>query len=236
MMPAPAPVRTDILLIGGGHAHVEVLRRFGMAPVPGVRLTLATRDLATPYSGMLPGLVAGHYSHAEAHVDLAPLASFAGARLIHGTVTGLDLDHNEAAIDGRPALAFDLVSLDIGSTPSPAGIEGAEHALPVKPVDRFLERWEEIEGRAIEAGGRFQLVTVGAGAGGVELTLALKRRLAARLAERGMSAQRTPFHGRLGHARGPAGLRPGGAPEDWGGAASLRDRAADGRSGSGGQA
>lgn len=193
MMPAPAPVRTDILLIGGGHAHVEVLRRFGMAPVPGVRLTLATRDLATPYSGMLPGLVAGTYSHAEAHVDLAPLASFAGARLVHGAVTGLDLDRNEAAIDGRPALAFDLVSLDIGSTPSPAGIEGAEHALPVKPVDRFLERWKEVEGRAVEAGGRFRLVTVGAGAGGVELTLALKRRLAAHLAERGISAQGPHF-------------------------------------------
>ena len=189
MMPAPAPVRTDILLIGGGHAHVEVLRRFGMAPVPGVRLTLATRDLATPYSGMLPGLVAGHYSHDEAHVDLAPLAAFASARLIHGAVTGLDFDRNEAAIDGRPALAFDLVSLDIGSTPSPAGIEGAEHALPVKPVDRFLERWKEVEGRAVEAGGRFRLVTVGAGAGGVELTLALRRRLAAR----GMAADRLQF-------------------------------------------
>ena len=60
MMPAPAPVRTDILLIGGGHAHVEVLRRFAMLTrSPACRLTLATRDLATPYSGMLPGLVAG---------------------------------------------------------------------------------------------------------------------------------------------------------------------------------
>ena len=188
MMPARAPVRTDILLIGGGHAHVEVLRRFGMRPVPGVRLTLATRDLATLYSGMLPGLVAGTYSHAEAHVDLAPLAAFAGARLIHGAVTGLDLARNEALIDGRPALAFDLVSLDIGATPSAAGIRGADHALPVKPVDRFLKRWAEIEDRAAEAGGKFRLVTVGAGAGGVELTLALQRRLAARLAERGIPA------------------------------------------------
>ena len=153
MMPAPAPVRTDILLIGGGHAHVEVLRRFGMRPVPGVKLTLATRDLATPYSGMLPGLVAGHYSRAEAHVDLAPLAAFAGARFVHGAVTGLDLDRNEALIDGRSALAFDLVSLDIGSTPSAEGIRGAARALAVKPVDLFLQRWTEVEDRAAAAGG-----------------------------------------------------------------------------------
>ncbi len=219
MMPAPAPVRTDILLIGGGHAHVEVLRRFGMQPVPGVRLTLAARDLATPYSGMLPGLVAGHYSHAEAHVDLAPLAAFAGARLIHGAVTGLDLDRNEALIDGRPALAFDLVSLDIGSTPSTAGLRGAEYALPVKPVDRFLERWADIENRAAAARGFFRLVSVGAGAGGVELTLALQRRLAARLAERGMAAdglrftvvsdrdQVLPAHGRAARRQVEAALR-----------------------------
>jgi len=193
MMPAPVAVHTDILLIGGGHAHVEVLRRFGMQPAPGVRLTLATRDLATPYSGMLPGLVAGCYSHAEAHVDLVPLAVFAGARLVHGAVTGLDLERNEAAIDGRPTLAFDLVSLDIGSTPSAAGIEGAAHALPVKPVDRFLGRWAEVEDRAAAAGGRFRLVTVGAGAGGVELTLALKRRLAACLAEQGLPADALNF-------------------------------------------
>ncbi len=218
MMPAPAPVRTDILLIGGGHAHVEVLRRFGMEPVPGVKLTLATRDLATPYSGMLPGLVAGHYSHAEAHIDLAPLAAFAGARLIHGAVTGLDLDRNEALIDGRPALGFDAVSLDIGSTPATEGVGGAEHALPVKPVDRFLERWAHLEDRAARTNGTFRLVTVGAGAGGVELTLALHRRLAAR----GVAADRLhftvvsdrdvilPAHGRAARRRIEAALRRSG--------------------------
>ena len=118
---------------------------------------------------------------------------FAGARLVHGAVTGLDLDRSEARIDGRPALAFDLVSLDIGAAPSTAGIRGAEHAVPVKPVDRFLERWAEVEDRAAEAEGDFRLVTVGAGAGGVELTLALQRRLAARLSGRGIAADGLRF-------------------------------------------
>ncbi len=192
-MLAPAPVRADILLVGGGHAHVEVLRRFGMQPVPGVRLTLVSRDLATPYSGMLPGLVAGDYSRREAHVDLAPLAAFAGARLVHGVVSGLDLDRSEARIDGRPAVAFDFVSLDIGSAPSTAGIDGAAHALPLKPVDRFLERWAETEDRAAAAGGDFHLLAIGAGAAGVEIALALRRRLAARLAGRGLAPDRLRF-------------------------------------------
>ena len=75
------PVVTDLVLVGGGHAHVHVLRILGMQPMPGVRLTLITRDVETPYSGMLPGHVAGVYSRREAHIDLNKLARVAKARL-----------------------------------------------------------------------------------------------------------------------------------------------------------
>lgn len=77
------PVRTDIVLLGGGHAHVHVLKAFAMKPEPGVRLTLVTRDLETPYSGMLPGVIAGLYSEAEAHIDLLRLSAVTGTRMIH---------------------------------------------------------------------------------------------------------------------------------------------------------
>ena len=58
---------------------MDVLKKFGMTPEPGVRLTLVARDMLTPYSGMIPGYIAGHYTRAEAHIDLRPLAAFAGA-------------------------------------------------------------------------------------------------------------------------------------------------------------
>src|ERR1700735_5642564 len=76
------PITTDLVLLGAGHAHVEVLRRFAMRREPGVRLTLIGREPETPYSGMLPGLIRGEYTFDEAHIDLAPLAAGAGARLI----------------------------------------------------------------------------------------------------------------------------------------------------------
>jgi len=171
------PIRQDIVLVGGGHSHVAVLKQFGMKPEPGVRLTLIARDLLTPYSGMVPGLIAQHYTSAECHIDLRPLAAFAGARLIHAPATGLDLSKNIVHVAGRPPVRFDFLSLDSGSTPSTAGIAGVENALPVKPIDRFLTCQAEMAAEITDKAGPYYIVVVGGGAGGVELTLSLDRQL-----------------------------------------------------------
>src|SRR5436190_4890401 len=81
MKGASHPVLKDVVLVGAGHSHVTVLRMFGMKPIPRVRLTLITRAVHTPYSGMLPGLIACHYGFDDAHIDTGPLARFAAARL-----------------------------------------------------------------------------------------------------------------------------------------------------------
>ena len=139
MQKSNAPVVKDLVLVGGGHAHVGVLRRFGMRPVPGLRLTLVTRDVHTPYSGMLPGYVAGHYGYDDCHIDLGPLARFAGARLYHAEVEGLDLVERRLQVRGRPPVGFDLLSINTGSRPRTIDAPGAlRHALPVKPIDEFL--------------------------------------------------------------------------------------------------
>src|SRR5215469_2038869 len=170
MQPA-APIAHDLVLVGGGHAHVHVLKRFGMQPEPGVRVTLITRDVETPYSGMLPGYVAGHYRFDECHIDLVRLARFAGARLIHDEAFGLDRDRREVICRGHPPIRYDIVSLDIGITPHRDTIPGAaEHTVPVKPIDHFATRWEALLHRAA-ALGRLRLAVVGGGAGGVELAL-----------------------------------------------------------------
>src|SRR5438105_9855924 len=171
----------DLVLVGGGHAHVHVLKSFGMRPMPGVRVTLLARDVETPYSGMLPGYVAGHYSFAECHIDLRRLARFAGARLIHDEAIGLDRARRQVRCRNHPPIRYDLVSLDIGSTPRLGDVPGAaEHTVSVKPIDHFGERWEALLERARDLG-HLRLALVGGGAGGVELALSAQHRLAALL-------------------------------------------------------
>src|SRR5262245_8565104 len=175
-----AQVDTDIVLVGGGHAHVHVLTTFAMRPEPGVRLTLITRDLETPYSGMLPGVVAGLYTAEEAHIDLVRLAAATGARLIHAQATGLDREHKRIALVDRPPIAYDLVSVDVGITPALASIEGAvEHGIAVKPIGLFLNKFNGLIEACRRPDGPRRIALIGGGAGGVELLLSVRSRLLA---------------------------------------------------------
>src|ERR1043165_2541950 len=154
MKASAQPIIKDVVLVGAGHAHVAVLRMFGMRPLPGVRFTLITREVHTPYSGMLPGLIAGRYNFDDAHIDTGPLARFAGARLYQDEVLGIDFAQKRVRCANRPAVPYDLLSLNIGSTPNTASVPGArEHAIPVKPIDGFLRRFESLRSRVLARSG-----------------------------------------------------------------------------------
>jgi selenide, water dikinase len=184
----------DLVLIGGGHTHVSVLKGFGIRPQPGVRLTLITRDINTPYSGMLPGFVAGHYTHAECHIDLMPLAAFAGANIFHAEAIGIDRPNRRVLLANRPAVAYDVLSIDIGSRPRQHDVPGsAEHATPVKPIDRFVRHWAALVDRIMRPTGLIRVGVIGAGAGGVELILAVQHRLRTLLLQAGQSTERLHF-------------------------------------------
>lgn len=187
------PVNADLLLLGGGHAHVEVLRQLAMRPLAGVRVTVVSREIETPYSGMLPGLIAGHYRHEEAHIDLLPLARRSGARLLHDEVLGLDLDARRVSLRERPPIAFDWLSIDTGSAPSLAVPGAAAHALPVKPVSSFHRHWQTLRSRVRSSCGPLRIGVIGGGAGGVELLLAARERLRLDLQAAGDDPSRLGF-------------------------------------------
>jgi selenide, water dikinase len=169
-----------MLLIGGGHSHVEVIRRWGLAPETGVTLTLVSPDRYTPYSGMLPGFIAGHYRHADCHIDLEALCLGAGVTRIAANTSAIDFAARVARCDAAPDQPFDVLSIDTGSTPVLAPIPGAErHGIPVKPVAQFLARWAALREQALRAASPLHIALVGAGAAGVEVVLAMQHRISA---------------------------------------------------------
>ncbi len=177
-MQTAVPLLKDLVLVGGGHAHVHVLKSFGMKPMPGVRLTLIGRDIETPYSGMIPGFVAGRYSFDECHIDLVRLAAWSGARLIHAEATGIDRVNRRVLLKDRPPVSYDLLSLDVGAAPSLDALPGAAaHTTPVKPIAELGQRWLAFLERMKGWRGPLGIAVIGGGAGGVELALAIDKRL-----------------------------------------------------------
>ena len=170
------PIVCDVCLVGGGHSHVLLIRRWAMRPLPGVRLTLVSSTVQTPYSGMLPGLIAGHYNVDDIHVDLRRLCAWAGVRFVEHTLTSLNLETRQVQFDDRrPALGFDVLSLDTGSTPDLSVTGSREHVTPVKPVHDFHARWQALRDRLCRPGADFASIgVVGSGAGGFEIAAAMR--------------------------------------------------------------
>ena len=167
-----------LVLVGGGHSQVEVLRQLGVRPVAGTEITLVTPARCTAYSGMLPGFIAGHYRYRDCHIDLEYLARCAGARLMLAHACNIDARGHQIMLSDGTALDYDLASIDIGSTsalPATSGAAG-EDAIAVRPIEEFLRAWNALMERA-RRGELKMLLVAGGGAGGVELLLAMHHKI-----------------------------------------------------------
>ena len=171
------PLTQDLVLIGGGHAHALVLRMWGMRPLAGARVTVINPGPIAPYTGMLPGHIAGHYRRCEMMIDLVALARHAGARVVLDRVVGIDRAARRVLLAGGGAIGYDVASVDIGIGSALPELPGfTAHAVAAKPLGGYAERWQAFvaEGRPTP-----KVVVVGAGVGGVELALASAYRLRA---------------------------------------------------------
>jgi selenide,water dikinase len=170
----------DLVLVGGGHAHVQVLRRFAMEPPRETRTTVVLDTPVAVYSGMVPGFVAGQYSAGDLEIDVVPLARRARARVVLARAIGVDAAERRIAVEGRAAIPYDVASFDIGSTVAGADLPGVRQlALPTRPIGRFVGLVEREIAKA-RSGVRERplgVVIVGAGVGGVELAFTLDVRL-----------------------------------------------------------
>jgi len=188
---SPPGRTTDLVLVGGGHAHVQVLRRWGMQPLPGVRLTVVLDRHEAVYSGMLPGAVAGDYAPEDLVIDVRPLAHRVGARCLHAAATEVDARAARIHLEGRPSIPYDVASLDVGSTVRGLELPGVErHSVATRPIGRFLGAFDGALRERDRREGPLRVAVVGAGAAGVELSLCIE----ARLAREGRTAELCLLH------------------------------------------
>lgn len=191
--------KKQLLLIGGGHAHLSVLRALASRRFAAWQITLITPHPHQIYSGMLPGLIAGHYQLAQCRIDVHALAQTAGVEVIYAAVTQLDC-HSQTVLlsDGRK-LTYALLSLDIGSESRVSELQALDTSLTsIRPIERFLGVWQDLRQRYEASPQPHSLAVVGGGAAGVEMAFALQYAL-----------QKISPQSRVSLFTNPSGLLPG---------------------------
>lgn len=171
----------NLVLVGAGHAHARVLldwAQAGQRP-DNVRLILVTPTELAPYSGMIPGWLAGHFTWDECCVNFRHLCQLAGAQLQLGEVIALDAERQMLTLDDGTLLPWHTLSLNIGSTLYPV-TDGSLPLLPLRPLAHLRHGWEAMQQQigALAPGSEWQMLVLGGGPAGVESILAAQYRLA----------------------------------------------------------
>ncbi|ABD56378.1 selenide, water dikinase SelD [Jannaschia sp. CCS1] len=168
------PIVKELVFVGGGHTHALVLRKWGMKPVPGVRVTLINPGATAPYSGMLPGHLAGHYAREDLDIDLVRLARFSGARLLVDRAVAIEPGAKMIRLASGREVSYDIASLDVGITSEMPLLPGfAEHGIAAKPLGRFADIWA----RTCEGEGAIRIAVIGGGVAGCEVAMAAVHRM-----------------------------------------------------------
>ena len=191
------PENRHLLFIGGGHAHAVALLMLAMNKPAGVRITLISDRVQTPYSGMLPGLIAGHYDFDEIHIDLGRFCRYAGVDFIEDRVTGIDPESRTVRCQNHPDFKYDLLCIDTGSTPDLSSVEGAQqHCIGVKPVSQLLDYWDTLQQKILDntSAQEIHIGAIGGGASAVEVILAMQHRLNKRLKAANRSSDHIHYH------------------------------------------
>jgi selenide,water dikinase len=173
------PIVSDLVLLGGGHANIQVLKMLAMNPIGGLRITLISDQTHSPYSGMIPGYLAGYYSYEECHFDLRRICEELGQRFIKAKIIGIDPQRKKIQLENRAEVSYDCASINVGIEPQSienASVEAALKLIPLKPISRFISHWERLiaDLNAYKGSDALQIAVVGAGASGVEISIILK--------------------------------------------------------------
>ena len=163
-----------ILLLGGGHTHVLVLKNLMGKRFPH-HVTLINEDRFLIYTGMLPGFIAGHYGLQEIRVDLSLLCRRArekGVRVNFVEASLKSIKENSVITD-KGDLSYHLASLNLGVASSVPDSIHKDYSLSLKPMGLFVSKWQNLYRKLSGSEKNSHIAVIGGGAGGLEVALAL---------------------------------------------------------------
>ena len=166
----------QLVLLGGGHANVQVLKKLSMNNIKGLNTILISEHFEATYSGMTPGYIHKDFSKDEISIDLQRLCFNADATFIKDKVIKLDTNRQEITLQNFPSINYDLLSINTGSISNTKKIkiENSSKYFFVKPISSLVKNLSYID--QIVKNKRSKIVIIGGGVASYELAFSLKRR------------------------------------------------------------
>ncbi len=169
-----------VVLVGGGHAHALVLRSWAKTPLPNAEITVINPSQTAPYTGMLPGFIAGHYSRDQLDYSLVELTKPANTKLVVGKATGIDRNTKTIAVEGHPPIEYNICSINVGVTsaiPDLPGFDRHRFGVNAKPLGPFATQWTSFVENCSSSPKVPDVCVIGGGVAGCELAMAMSYRL-----------------------------------------------------------
>jgi len=169
-------ITKQLILIGGGHANVQVLKKLCENSIKGLHTILISEHFEATYSGMTPGFINEDFSKEEISIDLQRLCFNAGATFIRDKVTRLDTNNKELQLQNFPPINYDLLSINTGSISNTKkiNIKNSSNCFFVKPISSLVKNLSQID--QILKKNKNKIVIIGGGVASFELAFSLKRR------------------------------------------------------------
>lgn len=168
----------QLVLLGAGMAHLQLLRTLASKPMPEVQVTLVAAETRVVYPAMGPGLLAGDYTHEECTIALEPWVKRAGIRWLQQQPESLDAGQQTLALDDGTSLRYEWLSIDPAPVHNSEQLEqhipgAGKFGLCAYPLETWAQRWPLVSGLAAKKALRITLM--GDDTAALELALAAQQ-------------------------------------------------------------
>lgn len=170
----------QLVLLGAGMVHLQLLYTLANKPLPEVQVTLVAAETHMVYPAMGPGLVAGDYQQEDCTIPLEPLVRRAGIRWLQQQPESLDAGQQTLAFGDGSTQHYEWLSIDAAPAHHSEQLEqtipgAGKFGLCVYPLETWAQRWPRVQ--ELAAKHPLRIALIGDHPAALELALAVQQRL-----------------------------------------------------------